>query len=376
MNEYKKNYILHKNGYLVLTNPEKALKYIQKMYDKLIININNKAAIKEIKLEIINDYKKICKYDNKNSFYPNLIGTFKYSNEKDLKRKKILLEDLVLYLGNIYLNFHSYILNNKLQFPIISIPKFGVDYNNAYIKAIDEYFTVLKGDKYPINFLKYYDSNINNSFINIINGNIEHIEENNIENIQQPIRNEYVYGTIYIIPALIEKFLIASLKTKLINKCVEILEEMINHDVIELTKEEQIVYNICSTKEHQLISENIDEEIYRMFVKYCIIKETSDNELIITGKCIKSDYFDKDGKTINQKHNISIGDIIFSNYAKQVINKEYLYLINCLFNPELLNLRNNIMHGNNPEFNYFCISISSVLIQLLWDITDNSIYMN
>ena len=84
------------------------------------------------------------------------------------------------------------------------------------------------------------------------------------------------------------------------------------------------------------------------------------------------------GKNIYGKGNYvrTLGSIIRTEYVKEITCPEQYKLIRTLFDTDKMNLRNRIMHGTDSLFNYFSINISAILMQLLWDIMDESIFID
>ena len=84
------------------------------------------------------------------------------------------------------------------------------------------------------------------------------------------------------------------------------------------------------------------------------------------------------GKNIYGKGNYvrTLGSIIRTEYVKEITCPEQYKLIRTLFDTDKMNLRNRIMHGTYSLFNYFSINISAILMQLLWDIMDESIFID
>lgn len=66
--------------------------------------------------------------------------------------------------------------------------------------------------------------------------------------------------------------------------------------------------------------------------------------------------------------NSSLGTVYFLN----ALIERFL----TIFDTDKMNLRNRIMHGTDSLFNYFSINISAILMQLLWDIMDESIFID
>ena len=80
----------------------------------------------------------------------------------------------------------------------------------------------------------------------------------------------------------------------------------------------------------------------------------------------------KDGKKIKNK--LTLGSVIVSPYANSLIKKQYTKLFNLIFDPNELNMRNNIAHINNESSDYLCLGDTAVLMQLLWDIITEDIF--
>ena len=72
---YQKEYVMLNNMQLHLSNPEPMLKYIDEKVEKLI---KAKSKNEEIntKLEILDEFYKILKYDSKNTICPEPLGHF------------------------------------------------------------------------------------------------------------------------------------------------------------------------------------------------------------------------------------------------------------------------------------------------------------
>jgi len=113
----------------------------------------------------------------------------------------------------------------------------------------------------------------------------------------------------------------------------------------------------------------IRANIYKMFIKYRIInEEDEDIKLLILHEYINK----KDNKKIKNK--LTLGSVIVSPYANSLIKKQYTKLFNLIFDPNELNMRNNIAHINNESSDYLCLGDTAVLMQLLWDIITEDIF--
>lgn len=372
---YQKEYVMLNNMQLHLSNPEPMLKYIDEKVEKLI---KAKSKNEEIntKLEILDEFYKILKYDSKNTICPEPLGHFETKEEKDeLIKKKIKINDLVYYLGNICINYHKKLISKEYRgrVPIIT-NEATIKFNEIYIRALNEYFETLKGNEYKGIFENPPKKQQNLQIIRMIEyrGVVFPMEEPLTNNKIECIRDEHAYGTAFILPTLIERFLIIQLDSKILKNLMKELKDKIEKENIKLTDEEKQYYNIITEKGDKTIfaSEKfIRANIYKMFIKYRIInEEDEDIKLLILHEYINK----KDNKKIKNK--LTLGSVIVSPYANSLIKKQYTKLFNLIFDPNELNMRNNIAHINNESSDYLCLGDTAVLMQLLWDIITEDIF--
>lgn len=372
---YQKEYVMLNNMQLHLSNPEPMLKYIDEKVEKLIKAKSKNEEI-NIKLEILDEFYKILKYDAKNTICPEPLGHFETKEEKDeLIKKKIKINDLVYYLGNICINYHKKLIAKEYRerVPIIT-NEATIKFNEIYIRALNEYFETLKGNEYKGIFENPPKKQQNLQIIRMIEYRgvvfpmVEPLTNNKIE----CIRDEHAYGTAFILPTLIERFLIIQLDSKILKNLMKELKDKIEKENIKLTDEEKQYYNIITEKGDKTIfaSEKfIRANIYKMFIKYRIInEEDEDIKLLILHEYINK----KDNKKIKNK--LTLGSVIVSPYANSLIKKQYTKLFNLIFDPNELNMRNNIAHINNESSDYLCLGDTAVLMQLLWDIITEDIF--
>lgn len=372
---YQKEYVMLNNMQLHLSNPEPMLKYIDEKVEKLIKAKSKNEEI-NIKLEILDEFYKILKYDAKNTICPEPLGHFETKEEKDeLIKKKIKINDLVYYLGNICINYHKKLIVKEYRerVPIIT-NEATIKFNEIYIRALNEYFETLKGNEYKGIFENPSKKQQNLQIIRMIEyrGVVFPMAEPLTNNKIECIRDEHAYGTAFILPTLIERFLIIQLDSKILKNLMKELKDKIEKENIKLTDEEKQYYNIITEKGDKTIfaSEKfIRANIYKMFIKYRIInEEDEDIKLLILHEYINK----KDGKKIKNK--LTLGSVIFSPYANSLIKKQYTKLFNLIFDPNELNMRNNIAHINNESSDYLCLGDTAVLMQLLWDIITEDIF--
>lgn len=352
---YKKNYIMNNKNNLYLTNTEPMLQYIDKKVVELMQEQDEEKRA-ELKTKILDDVYKIIKFDVKN--FPNIepIGGFESENEKKLFiNKHITKLSLIYYLGNIYLNYHTnLILNPKLskRIPVIANMKTTIRFEEIYDRALKEYLDTLYIGKQNMDKLAQEMAK---------NGQTKPIV----------ITNEHAYGTTFILPTLIERFLIIQLDSKIMHSLFEELSQKIKLEKITLTEEEQKFYDIFSSdemvKEIPCSQKYGRKFLYDMFLKYKIVtEEDKDTKLIFFKEFIDIE----NGK--NSK--ITLGNMITSKYINSFFKKEYSKLLNMLFKPEELNVRNNIAHANSENSDYLCLPITAIMMQLLWDILREDIF--
>lgn len=372
---YQKEYVMLNNMQLHLSNPEPMLKYIDEKVEKLI-KVKSKNEEINIKLEILDEFYKILKYDAKNTICPEPLGHFETKEEKDeLIKKKIKINDLVYYLGNICINYHKKLISKEYRgrVPIIT-NEATIKFNEIYIRALNEYFETLKGNEYKGIFENPPKKQQNLQIIRMIeySGVVFPMAEPLTNNKIECIRDEHAYGTAFILPTLIERFLIIQLDSKILKNLMKELKDKIEKENIKLTDEEKQYYNIITEKGDKTIfaSEKfIRANIYKMFIKYRIInEEDEDIKLLILHEYINK----KDNKKIKNK--LTLGSVIVSPYANSLIKKQYTKLFNLIFDPNELNMRNNIAHINNESSDYLCLGDTAVLMQLLWDIITEDIF--
>lgn len=372
---YQKEYVMLNNMQLHLSNPEPMLKYIDEKVEKLIKAKSKNEEI-NIKLEILDEFYKILKYDAKNTICPEPLGHFETKEEKDeLIKKKIKINDFVYYLGNICINYHKKLIAKEYRerVPIIT-NEATIKFNEIYIRALNEYFETLKGNEYKGIFENPPKKQQNLQIIRMIEyrGVVFPMAEPLTNNKIECIRDEHAYGTAFILPTLIERFLIIQLDSKILKNLMKELKDKIEKENIKLTDEEKQYYNIITEKGDKTIfaSEKfIRANIYKMFIKYRIInEEDEDIKLLILHEYINK----KDNKKIKNK--LTLGSVIVSPYANSLIKKQYTKLFNLIFDPNELNMRNNIAHINNESSDYLCLGDTAVLMQLLWDIITEDIF--
>ena len=104
--------------------------------------------------------------------------------------------------------------------------------------------------------------------------------------------------------------------------------------------------------------EYIMGKVFKIFVRKGVLKNSPDNEIILTGS--------------SRRKRRTLGGLISSQYAKEKILPEYYELMKDIF--IRLNIRNCIMHGLGESFDHLDRGIAATMFQLLWDIVDCEIF--
>ena len=345
---YKKIFIFN-NSSLLLENPELLLEYINEKANLLYVNHYNREEQLKVKIDIINEFEEIFKYDLDNAVIPEVIGIF--DNESDKKRfikEKLFINDFYSIIGNIFAGYIECLIRNNINLYDIDIPDTIVKYNELYkLGNNDLIFNISKEielDKFKGTRYDFFISN-------------------NI-----PIIGTHAYLASYVYPTLIEYFLGINLRSKLLHNSIDKLKLLLDDGNIILNEREMYLYNTFIERSNKNLFENEKDymkELYNMFIKYNVIDKDSDLEMILVGE----------SKDNNKKLFRTIGGIINSSYSNNVIISEYMKLIRWLFDSNELNIRNNIMHGNNINFDYYGICFSCVMLVIIWDIADCSMFI-
>lgn len=339
---YTKNFILEKNN-LKLTNPEPMMEYVKEKVNKLM-QVSSVDEELTVKLEIFKDFKEIYEYDLQNAKLPEPFGHFKDAKEKeDFIKNKLWSKNFVDYLCNIFSNYHEkrYLTSKKIL--MISVSKTTIDYKELYERAVCDYFLILLRLKHPLKVTE--------------NGELicgpPTKEEKNIENYGHAVT------ATFVLPSLIEYFLGDSLQKKLLFESLSKLDMT----KVVLDEEEKQIINMFQDQQQngQTITfygteEYIMGKMYSLFVKEGILSEKPDYKMILTGE------------------RRTLGEIIHSPYVEKQIRPQYMYILKNMFSTKKMNLRNNIMHGNNANYDYLAVGIASIMFEILWSIGYKTIF--
>lgn len=164
--------------------------------------------------------------------------------------------------------------------------------------------------------------------------------------------NKHAIAASFILPALIEQSLGMTLQNRMLRKCMA--------EVKELSEEESKLLTPFHGESHIFYGseEYIMGKVYKLFVRKGVLKDSPDNEIILTGS--------------SRRKRRTLGGLISSRYAKEEMLPEYYELMKDIFIK--LNIRNCIMHGLGESFDYLDRGIAAIMFQLLWDISGGEVF--
>lgn len=308
---------------IYLENQEPLVSYCDELLGRLSSS-QNMEDLCEAKKSILKDFRDIYLFDLRNAEFPEPIGHFK--SEKEKRRfvgKKILLQDMVWYLGSIYKKYHTLIYENSSELPAIEMKKLAIDYNEIYQKAMDDYISAITyGRKHAIT-------------------------------------------ASFVLPSLIEQGLSTNLQNRLLFKSICSLPDERNLSrPLDTEEQEYISAFLHNTRNFQFnASESyVMGKMYELFVREGVLKASAEMEMILTGV----------GHERQKKLTRTLNTLLKTNFARKEIRTEYLELMKDLF--VKLNIRNSIMHGVGETFDYLNLGIVSIMFQLIWDIATCEIF--
>lgn len=278
----------------------------------------------EAKRSILRDFRAIYEFDVEDADFPEPIGHFDTEKEKtEFIKKKILLHDMVLYLGNVIRKYHMCILEKSNTLPQIELKKISIDYNEVYKKALADYIPA-----------------------------INH-------------KQQHAIAASFIMPAIIEQSLSMDLQNRMLFAS---LSRMPNTENLKtpLDEEETNYISLLSKVQEKIpfyASEKyVMDKMYGVFVREGVLTASAHNEMILTGV----------GRLKNRKYIRTLGSLLKTTFAKNEMCPEYFNLMYDFF--VTLDIRNCIMHGQDKTFDYFNVGLTAIMFQLVWDIVDCDIF--
>ena len=321
MELYHKIFKMNPDLTVYLDNPEPLVADCDEMLNHLT-GARSMDELHEEKIAVLRDFYSVCSFDIKDADFPEPIGHFDSENEKTaLIRKKILLQDTVQYLGRVYKKYHIFLYNKNGTLPIIQLDNCMIDYNEIYIRAMED----------------YVDSIIN--------------------------KKRHAIIASFALPSLIERGLGMNLQNRMLFKSIYRLLNMQELKRPLDDQEDKYIKIFLSNKDNNVLFNAKESYVmYALFVSEGVLEPSMDNEMILTGV----------GHNKGRRLDRTLETLIKTDFAKKEIISEYMKIIDIIFCK--LNIRNCIMHGLGETFDYLNIGIVAIMFQLLWDVAACEIF--
>ena len=324
MELYHKIFKMNPDLTVYLDNPEPLVADCDEMLNHLT-GARSMDELHEEKIAVLRDFYSVCSFDIKDADFPEPIGHFDSENEKTaLIRKKILLQDTVQYLGRVYKKYHIFLYNKNGTLPIIQLDNCMIDYNEIYIRAMED----------------YVDSIIN--------------------------KKRHAIIASFALPSLIERGLGMNLQNRMLFKSIYRLLNMQELKRPLDDQEDKYIKIFLSNKDNNVLfnakESYVMGKMYALFVSEEVLEPSMDNEMILTGV----------GHNKGRRLDRTLETLIKTDFAKKEIISEYMKIIDIIFCK--LNIRNCIMHGLGETFDYLNIGIVAIMFQLLWDVAACEIF--
>ena len=324
MELYHKIFKMNPDLTVYLDNPEPLVADCDEMLNHLT-GARSMDELHEEKIAVLRDFYSVCSFDIKDADFPEPIGHFDSENEKTaLIRKKILLQDTVQYLGRVYKKYHIFLYNKNGTLPIIQLDNCMIDYNEIYIRAMEDYV---------------------NSIIN---------------------KKRHVIIASFALPSLIERGIGMNLQNRMLFKSIYRLLNLQELKRPLDDEEDKYIKIFLSNKDNNVLfnakESYVMGKMYALFVSEGVLEPSMDNEMILTGV----------GHNKGRRLDRTLGALIKTDFAKKEIISEYMKIIDIIFCK--LNIRNCIMHGLGETFDYLNIGIVAIMFQLLWDVAACEIF--
>lgn len=324
MELYHKIFKMNPDLTVYLDNPEPLVADCDEMLNHLT-GARSMDELHEEKIAVLRDFYSVCSFDIKDADFPEPIGHFDSENEKTaLIRKKILLQDTVQYLGRVYKKYHIFLYNKNGTLPIIQLDNCMIDYNEIYIRAMEDYV---------------------NSIIN---------------------KKRHVIIASFALPSLIERGLGMNLQNRMLFKSIYRLLNLQELKRPLDDEEDKYIKIFLSNKDNNVLfnakESYVMGKMYALFVSEGVLEPSMDNEMILTGV----------GHNKGRRLDRTLGALIKTDFAKKEIISEYMKIIDIIFCK--LNIRNCIMHGLGETFDYLNNGIVAIMFQLVWDVAACEIF--
>ena len=269
MELYHKIFKMNPDLTVYLDNPEPLVADCDEMLNHLT-GARSMDELHEEKIAVLRDFYSVCSFDIKDADFPEPIGHFDSENEKTaLIRKKILLQDTVQYLGSVYKKYHILIYNKNGTLPIIQLDNCMIDYNEIYIRAMED----------------YVDSIIN--------------------------KKRHAIIASFALPSLIECGLGMNLQNRMLFKSIYRLLNMQELKRPLDDQEDKYIKIFLSNKDNNVLfnakESYVMGKMYALFVSEGVLEPSMDNEMILTGV----------GHNKGRRLDRTLGALIKTDFAKK-----------------------------------------------------------
>ena len=269
MELYHKIFKMNPDLTVYLDNPEPLVADCDEMLNHLT-GARSMDELHEEKIAVLRDFYSVCSFDIKDADFPEPIGHFDSENEKTaLIRKKILLQDTVQYLGRVYKKYHIFLYNKNGTLPIIQLDNCMIDYNEIYIRAMEDYV---------------------NSIIN---------------------KKRHVIIASFALPSLIERGLGMNLQNRMLFKSIYRLLNLQELKRPLDDEEDKYIKIFLSNKDNNVLfnakESYVMGKMYALFVSEEVLEPSMDNEMILTGV----------GHNKGRRLDRTLGALIKTDFAKK-----------------------------------------------------------
>lgn len=269
MELYHKIFKMNPDLTVYLDNPEPLVADCDEMLNHLT-GARSMDELHEEKIAVLRDFYSVCSFDIKDADFPEPIGHFDSENEKTaLIRKKILLQDTVQYLGRVFYKYHIFLYNKNGTLPIIQLDNCMIDYNEIYIRAMEDYV---------------------NSIIN---------------------KKRHVIIASFALPSLIERGLGMNLQNRMLFKSIYRLLNLQELKRPLDDEEDKYIKIFLSNKDNNVLfnakESYVMGKMYALFVSEGVLEPSMDNEMILTGV----------GHNKGRRLDRTLGALIKTDFAKK-----------------------------------------------------------
>ena len=111
--------IFKANPSICLSNPDPVLSSNKEFLSRLT-SAKNPEDFHNARASILKDFRTIYAFDETDAEFPEPVGYFADHREKcEFIKKKILLQDVALYLGNTFEKYHVHRINTESSLPVL-----------------------------------------------------------------------------------------------------------------------------------------------------------------------------------------------------------------------------------------------------------------